>query len=265
MPLQLEPRTREFYRRAMTIMKEAGIPFLVGGAYAMERYTGIERHTKDFDIFVRPSDAGRILELFDSAGYYTELTHPHWLGKVYFEDAFVDIIFRSGNSVAEVDDDWFAHAVPDEVLGEPVGLCPAEEIIWSKGFVMERERFDGADMAHLLRARAEDLDWARLVGRYGPHWRVLLGHLVLFGFIYPTERMRIPEGVMRDLLGRLEGELARGPADDKVCQGPLLSRAQYLVDLEQWGYQDARLEPRGTMTTDQIAHWTNAIEVDGSR
>ena len=29
------------------------MPFLVGGAYAFARYTGIERHTKDFDVFVR--------------------------------------------------------------------------------------------------------------------------------------------------------------------------------------------------------------------
>src|SRR5947209_1381921 len=169
MPLQLGPATREFYRRAMTRLRDAAIPFLVGGAYAMERYTGIERHTKDFDVFVRPRDAAGVLDLFSKAGYHTERTHPHWLGKVYDQDAFVDVIYRSGNAVAEVDDAWFEHAEADEVLGIPVGLCPAEEILWSKSFVMERERFDGADLAHLLRARAERLDWPRLLGRFGPH------------------------------------------------------------------------------------------------
>lgn len=265
MPLMLDDRTREFYRRAMTMMQDAGIPFLVGGAYAMERYTGIERHTKDFDVFVRPIDAPRVLERFASAGHHTEMTHPHWLGKVYAEDAFVDVIFRSGNAVAEVDEEWFANAVEDEVLGIPVGLCPAEEIIWSKGYVMERERFDGADMAHLLRACAERLDWSRVLRRFGDHWRLLLTHLVLFGFVYPSERGRIPRWVMTDLLGRLQDELGGEPAAERLCQGTLLSRSQYLVDLERWGYQDARLEPRGGMSREEIELWTRAIEVDGSR
>ena len=39
-------------------------PFLVGGAYAFARYTGIERHTKDFDVFVRPRDFDRALDAF---------------------------------------------------------------------------------------------------------------------------------------------------------------------------------------------------------
>src|SRR5258705_333222 len=141
-----------------------------------------------------------------------ELTHPHWLGKVYADDAYVDVIFRSGNAVAEVDDEWFEHAIPDEVLGMPASLCPAEEVIWSKGFVMERERFDGADMAHLFRACAERLDWDRLLRRYGAHWRVLLSHLVLFGFIYPAESSKIPNWVMSDLLTRLHAEMVDTPS-----------------------------------------------------
>jgi hypothetical protein len=32
-------------------------------------------------------------------------------------------------------------------------------MIWSKGFVMERERFDGADVTHLLRAVGPKLNW----------------------------------------------------------------------------------------------------------
>ena len=61
---------------------------------------------------------------------------------------------------------------------------------------MERERYDGADVAHLLRAHGDRLDWPRLLRRFGPHWRVLLSHLVLFGFIYPGERALVPAWVM---------------------------------------------------------------------
>jgi hypothetical protein len=253
----LAPEAREFYCAAMTALNSAGVRFLVGGAYALERYTGIARNTKDFDIFVHPSDCDRVVRVLEAEGYDTELTFPHWLGKVHSGDHFVDIIFSSGNGVALVDNDWFRYAVDEEVLGLPVKLCPPEETIWSKAFIQERERFDGADVAHLLRARARILDWDRLLRRFGPHWRVLLAHLVLFGFIYPSERVRIPERVMRELLERLQGELTE-PDAHRVCQGTILSRAQYLVDVQQWDYEDPRICPVGNMTREETERWTEA-------
>src|SRR5262249_59438693 len=122
---QLPRATRDFYLRAMRLLDEAGIEFLVGGAYAFERYTGIARHTKDFDIFVHPRDVERVLATLGAAGCETELPFPHWLGKARCGDDFVDVIFGSGNGVAVVDDDWFKHSVPEEVFGgRPVRLIP---------------------------------------------------------------------------------------------------------------------------------------------
>jgi hypothetical protein len=256
----LSPETAAFYRRALHLLKQSELPFLVGGAYALAQYTGVVRHTKDFDVFVRPEDCPRVLELFAAAGCHTELTFPHWLGKVYAGGDFVDVIFSSGNGVACVDDGWFEHAVAGEVLGEPVLLCPVEETVWSKSFVLERERYDGADINHLVRARGKDLDWRRLLDRFGPHWRVLLSHLVLFGFAYPGEQDNVPAWVLRELLGRLEDELRAPPADEKVCQGTLLSREQYLADVQQWGYRDARLGADGTMSAREVRRWTRAID-----
>ena len=132
----LPPATREFYLRAMRRLEEAGIDFLVGGAYAFERYTGIARHTKDFDIFVHPRDVERVLATLGAAGCETELPFPHWLGKARCGDDFVDVIFSSGNGVAAVDDGWFEHAVDAELLGKPVKLAPPEEMIWQKAMIM---------------------------------------------------------------------------------------------------------------------------------
>jgi hypothetical protein len=255
----LNSHTRDFYVKSLRRLIDSGIPFQVGGAYALARYTGIERHTKDLDLFVKPADAPRVLLLFSEAGHQADMTYPHWLGKVYEGDAFLDIIFRSGNGLAEVDDEWLGHGEPDEVLGVPVALTPVEEMIWSKAFVMERERFDGADVAHLIRARGDRVDWARLVRRFGPHWRVLLCHLILFGYVYPGERSKVPARVEGELVRRLGDEAVRAsPAAGRVCQGPFLSREQYLTDLSAWGYQDARLA-RGAMSPQDVAHWTAAI------
>jgi hypothetical protein len=256
----LGPETRAFYQRTLSALNAAQVPFLVGGAYALARYTGVVRHTKDLDVFVRRSDCPRLLRALTRAGCRTDLAFPHWLAKAFCGDDYVDVIFSSGNGVAAVDDGWFVHAVPDEVLDIPVRLCPVEEMIWSKAFIMERERFDGADVVHLLRARAEDLDWPRLLGRFDAQWRVLLTHLILFGFVYPGERARIPTAVLRELLGRLEGELDRSAPDERICQGTVLSRAQYRPDIQQWGYRDARRWPEGNMTSDEIALWTAAID-----
>ena len=260
MPLMTTPEKAELYRTALEMLNRSGVPYTVGGSYAFQDYSGISRSTKDFDIFVRPRDVQRVLDVLKRAGFKTEIAFSHWLAKAHHGDKFIDVIFCSGNGVAEVDDEWFAHAVDEEVLGVPVKLAPAEEMIWSKSFIMERERFDGADVAHLLRHCTGLLNWDRLVQRFGPHWRVLLSHLILFAFIYPGERSLVPSSLVKELVNRMLAELDVPTRDSKVCQGTLLSRAQYLVDVDEWGYEDARLEPRGTMSGDQIADWTAGID-----
>ena len=258
--------TFEFYARSMKALNDAGVPFLVGGAYAFARYTGIERHTKDFDVFVRPDDLDEIFTVLAGTGCETEITFPHWLGKAKCGGDLVDIIFSSGNGIATVDEAWFEHAVADTVLGVPVRLMPVEEMLWSKGFIMERERYDGADIAHLLHARADCLDWRRVLLRFGRHWRVLFSHLVLFGFVYPGDRGRIPAWVMQELTRRLQRESASVPVREAapICRGPLLSRQQYLADIEQRGYLDARLTHESAMNEDDIQLWTNGIKIDGA-
>jgi hypothetical protein len=248
-----------FYRQVLETLNASGVPYLVGGAFALTCYTQVERQTKDLDLFIRRTDYPRVQHALRQAGHETELAHPHWLAKVHGGAFFLDLIFGSGNGICEVDDGWFAHAVQAQLLGLPVKIAPIEESIWSKAFIMERERYDGADVAHMLQAAAERLDWPHLLQRFGPHWRVLLSHLLLYGFVYPAERERVPAWVMQTLLERLHAEQATAPPPDRLCQGTLLSREQYLVDIEQQGYRDARIAPFGEMTAHEVAHWTQAI------
>jgi hypothetical protein len=249
-----------FYRSVMSRLNDAGIPFLVGGAYALAYYTTIMRNTKDFDIFVRREDMERTLAALGSGDCRTDFTYPHWLGKAMCGDDLVDIIFSSGNALANVDDEWFAHALTTDVLGMPAKLSPAEEMLWSKAFIMERERFDGADVLHIILRCGSTLDWPRLLRRFDTHWRVLLSHLVVFGYVYPAEQASIPPWVMDQLLGRLKNDPTAAPRAARICRGPFLSRGQYLIDTEQWGYADARLGPQGVMTEAEVAHWTAAID-----
>jgi hypothetical protein len=252
----------QFYRRVMLVLMDGNVDFLVGGAFAFVRYTGLSRDTKDLDLFVRRRDWPRVTALLAQEGIDTDLTFPHWLGKAFGgrdREFFVDIIFSGGNGVAEVDDLWFEHAPQDSTLGFAVRLMPVEEMIWSKAFIMERERFDGADVIHLIRARQHDLDWQRLVRRFGEHWRVLLAHLILFSYIYPTEPVQ--QAIVDELVQRLKSDPS-AEIDVPLCRGTLLSRAQYLDDVERLHYVDARIAPQGAITPEDAALWTNAIDGD---
>ena len=247
----------DFYMDALKKLLDTGIPFLVGGAFAFSHYAHVPRETKDIDIFVKPEDLARVLDTFEKLGYETCTPFPHWLGKIHRGEHFMDVIFSSGNGVARVDDLWFDHAPRVNVLGHIVRLSPVEEMIWSKAFILERERYDGADVAHLLRETGPSLDWPRLLMRFGDHWRVLLSHVILFGFIYPDKRQNVPAWVMEELIRRLT--VSRPNLLNDVCYGTLLSREQYLHDLDRLKYHDGRLEPLGTMTEEQIRVWTDAI------
>jgi hypothetical protein len=272
---QLDERTRAFYLRSMDVLDRCGVPYCVGGAYALAHYTGIVRHTKDLDFFLLKDDLPRAVEAFERAGYRTEFTHPHWLAKAYESGpetshgaagagqgphacgAFIDLYYGAGNGIAVVDDARIANAVPGEVLGRRAPLCPAEEMLWSKAFIMERDRFDGADVNHLLLARGPSMDWRRLLARFGTNGRVLLAHLVLFGFVYPSERNRVPPWVLETLLGQMKSE-PPPEQNPRVCRGTLLSWQQYLPDVRDGRFEDARLQPSGSLTSEQVERWTAA-------
>lgn len=251
-PIAPDESTRRFYVEALSTLDRAGVPYAVGGGYAMAYYTGIARNTKDLDIFVRPHHRDRCLSVLAAAGYRTEFFFPFWIAKAIEPktEAFIDILYNSGNGICVVDDDWFNYAKEIEVLGYRTRIVPAEEQLWSKAFVQDRDRYDGADVAHLILARGGKMDWKRLVRRFRGHERVLLSHLILFGYVYPQEKSCVPQWVTRQLLASLDQEPA---PPEPVCQGTNLAQRGYLPDVQQWGYADGRLQPHGPLTEQELA------------
>ncbi len=235
-----EPEELNARSRAIQLLLEAGVPFLVGGAYAYATYTGIYRDTKDLDLFPRRRDALRALRVLEREGWRSDCTEEGWLYKAWWGDYFVDLIFSSGNGVAEVDDEWFRHGQAALVFGHRCQIAPPEEMIWSKAFVSERERYDGADINHLLLKQGPVLDWERLMRRFERYWEVLLSHLMLFRFAYPCERDTVPAWVMTELMGRTLDSLKEGNWEERLCRGNLISKVNYAVDIHHWGYGDGR-------------------------
>ena len=96
---------------ALRAIVEADVPIVVAGAYAMREYAGIIRDTKDLDVFCRRRDVEGVLQALAASGFRTEVTDPVWLAKGYHPcGEFVDVIFSSGNGVADVDAGWFERA-----------------------------------------------------------------------------------------------------------------------------------------------------------
>jgi hypothetical protein len=254
------------YRLGLQDIQRSGVPFLVGGAFALESYTGVVRRTKDLDVFALRENVDGLMRFLAAAGYETEVRFPHWISKAHKGGHVIDIIFGSGNGICAVDQKWFDAAPTATIMGERVRLVPAEEMIWSKAFIMERERYDGADIAHLLHARSEKLDWGRLLWRFDRQWRVLFSHLVLFGFVYPGRRLQIPHWLMRELIHRLDMEMQTLSSDRDVCQGTLLSWRQYLDHIACGEYKDARHCPRGSLTAGETKLVTERFqeEQDGA-
>src|SRR5438309_11526204 len=157
--------SRAFYKEALALLHETGTHFMLGGAFAMFHYTGIYRDTKDLDIFCKPSDYPRILKHFAERGYRTELYDVRWLCKVFKGEYFIDIIFDTVNNICRVDDSWFEHAHAARFVGVDIQLLPPEELVWCKLFVLNRERYDGADVNHILLKTGKDFNWDRLLFR----------------------------------------------------------------------------------------------------
>jgi hypothetical protein len=249
-PIEPDQKTREFYVAALKKLDEAKVPYVVGGGYAMAYYSGIARNTKDLDIFIKPSDCKRALKVLERAGYRTEYFYKFWIAKALCGESFIDILYNSGNGLCPVDDEWFSNSRQIEIHGYLTRLCPPEEQLFSKAFVMDRDRFDGTDVNHLIFAQGRTMDWRRLLRRFENHERVLMAHVMLYGYAYPTERDRVPEWVVDELEKRIK---SASPPAERICYGTNVSQKGYGVPLREWGFVDGRLKPHGPLREDEVA------------
>jgi predicted nucleotidyltransferase len=227
----------EFYRDALQLLADNQFSFLVGGGFALRRYTGIFRDTKDLDLFCKAGEYTRILKLFAEHGFTTEITDVRWLAKVYKDAKYIDLIFNTVNNICTVDDSWFEHSVEGEVYGIPIRFIPAEELLWCKIYVQNRERYDGADVNHIILRYGHQLDWKRIWSRLEQHWHLLLAQVMSFQFVYPSERDILPRWLVDTLLEKAREQYELPLPVEKVCLGPIIDQTQYGTDIREWDYK----------------------------
>ena len=232
-------QAEKFYDKLLTVMTKKKLPFMIGGTFAFNEYTGLDRPTGDIDIKIPIEDYPMILKTLADAGYKTELAEIelNWLAKVTDEDGFyTDIIYAERNGLHKVERDWLDYAREGKVLGHKVLLEPVEEMIRSKCYVQNRHRSDEGDVIHLFLKQGKTMNWEQLLVKMNPHWELLMARILIFLFIYPSERDCIPKWVIAELMERLVDLFSTKPPKEKITRGLLLSN-DFQVGISQWGFK----------------------------
>ena len=231
------------FREVIRLMDSNKVPFAVSGAFALHEHTGIWRDTKDLDLFLPAEQVTRALQVLDAAKFATEICDPAWLAKARRGDYYVDLITGMSNGVIRVDYSWLWRAARSEVFGMPVRVLAAEELIASKIFVTRRERFDGADICHVIYGTRGKFDWRRLLHLVGEHWEMLLWYLILYHYVYPAAGDSIPKGIWDELLQRFRVELSH-PNRGVEFRGSLIDEKMFAIDVTEWGKRNILEEYR---------------------
>ncbi|TAK35435.1 MAG: hypothetical protein EPO21_05990 [Chloroflexota bacterium] len=242
MRIRVDPIEREVFGSALAALNQARVRYVLAGSYATHHYTSIWRDTKDMDIFLVPEDAPRSLGMLAAIGFDTRMVDRHWLAKAFKGEYMIDLIFGQGNWLNPIDHIWFDRADSGMLFGHHVRFAPVEEVIWSKAYVAHRERYDGADIMHLIRYAHDKIDWDHIVARFNDHWDLLFSYLILYRFVYPSDRDDIPRRIMHELTHRLDEQIDQLAPAERICRGTLIDRFSYLFDVEQKGYTDPRDE-----------------------
>jgi hypothetical protein len=241
-PEKIPSDQHALFREVLQSFEEAGKQYAVAGTFALQKHTGIFRSTKDLDIFLSPDAARAALKGLKDAGFRCEVCDPIWLAKVHRDGYFVDLITGMSNGVITVDQSWIDRANPASVLGVSTRVLGAEELVASKLFVTRRERFDGADISHIIYATHGKLAWARILELAGEHWELVLWNLILFRYVYPAHSKLVPQSVWRDLLTRFSELVRNSREGGEEFRGSLIDDAMFAIDVEEWGLENLLLE-----------------------
>jgi hypothetical protein len=248
----LPPEAAELYREVLQAMNAHELPYAVAGAFALQKYTGISRITKDLDLFMKPGDIPAALEYLRQLGFRCETPDPVWLSKAHRGDYFVDLISGMSNAVIVVDDSWMQRTLAAMIAGVPSRIISVEDLLGSKLFVVRRERFDGADIAHIIYRTQGKLDWKRVLELAGEHWEMVLWALMLFRYVYPAQTHYVPLSLWQDLLSRYMQEIEH-PNQHAGFRGSLVDDNMFSIDVKDWGLPNIEEEYRARALQDRPA------------
>lgn len=147
----------EGMKKGAGVLKEADVPFLVGGGIAVWARGGPET-THDVDFFVRREDAERALEAYEQAGWKTEKPAEGWLYKAFDDQgAMIDLIFSP--SAGDITDEHFTRAEELEVNAVRMQVSSLEDVMVTKLLAVTEQEPDFDSVLETARAVREQIDW----------------------------------------------------------------------------------------------------------
>jgi predicted nucleotidyltransferase len=231
--MEVPEKQATLFSEVLLALEERAFSYAVSGAFALRQHTGICRFTKDLDLFMTAETATAVFPYLRERGFDCDICDPVWLAKARKDEFYVDLITGMSNGVIVVEDSWIERARAAVVYGVNTRVLAPEELIASKLFIAKRERFDGADIAHIIFGTGGSFDWNRELQLAGEHWELLLWALILFRYVYPAYTHYVPMEVWRELLQRLEKVLAH-PDRRTPFRGSLLDEKMFAIDVNEW-------------------------------
>jgi hypothetical protein len=189
------------YRCVLDKVCDAGLPFALGGGLAVGVYTGRLRRSKDLDIYILPEDRDKLAVMMAECGledYYDQVPYDRqWIHRGHNDGVIVDAIWAMANKRAQVDQGWLTRGPLVHMFGQDFRVIPPEELIWSKLYVLQRDRCDWPDILNLIYATGPTLDWDHLLKRVGEDRPLVKGVLSVFAWVCPDRASLIPRAVWR--------------------------------------------------------------------
>jgi len=143
-------------KRAAAALRDAGIPFLLGGSLASWARGGPEtRH--DLDLIIKPEHAERALQALQEAGMRPERPPEEWLLKAWDGDTLVDLIYCPKG--LRVDDELIARGEELAVLGMDIRVMALEDVMATKLLALTEHSLRYESLLQISRALREQIDW----------------------------------------------------------------------------------------------------------
>jgi hypothetical protein len=143
-------------KRAAAALRDAGIPFAVGGGFALWARGG-PTSEHDVDFMIREQDAAAALDVLADIGLQTERPPEGWLVKAYDGDVLIDLIYAPAG--IDVDDALLSRCEEYNVHGMPMPVLGADVVLVSKLLALNEHHLDFEGLLAMARAIREQVDW----------------------------------------------------------------------------------------------------------
>ena len=150
---------RDALKKAAAALRDASIPFLLGGGLASWARGGPQRD-HDVDLLIRPDDADKALLTLEAAGMRPARPPEGWLVKAYDGDVLVDLIFEPAGY--DVDDGMFERADEIDVAAMPMPVMSAADLLGTKLMALSEHELQLESCLEIARALREQIDWDAL-------------------------------------------------------------------------------------------------------